>query len=174
MEKWRTIKDYGDYQISNQGRVISNHYKTPKLLSYDVNSSGYRRVILYNSNGKERYFIHRLVCSHFKDNIKNDMCINHIDGIKENNNIDNLEYISYSENAKHAYRLGLTIHPGGIKGALNKMSKGVKMIDIKNGAVNEYGSIREASRINKLDSSSIAKCCKGKLNLVGGYKWEYA
>lgn len=109
-EIWKDIQGYeGYYQISNFGNVKNT--KTNKILTGDTNSTGYRRVILYNPV-KKRFFIHRLVALHFCNGYSDDLVVNHIDGNKLNNHYKNLEWVTKSENDKHAFKLGLrTEHP---------------------------------------------------------------
>ena len=75
---------------------------------------GYYRINL-TKNGKQSHFLlHRLLALHFISNLDNLPCVNHKDGNKLNNAINNLEWCTYSENEKHAYDLGLKIPPLGI------------------------------------------------------------
>ena len=105
--KWKNIEGYeGYYQISNNGQV--RNIKTNKILIGDINSSGYKRVMLYAPN-KKRFFIHRLVAEYFcyKPSNYKELVVNHIDGNKLNNNYKNLEFITRSENDLHAFKLKL-------------------------------------------------------------------
>lgn len=101
-EKWKPIKDYEDYLISNLGMVKSIKNKSERLLKQGVGSSGYYSVALCK-NGKPKTFrTHQLVASHFIGEA-NDRIVNHKDGNKLNNEVTNLEYVSYSDNIQHAY-----------------------------------------------------------------------
>lgn len=103
IEKWASIKNWeGLYEISSYGRV--KNIKTNNILKGDANSCGYRRVILYDKNRKQRFFIHRLVAEVFIHNFEDKPQVNHIDGDKTNNRLDNLEWVSQSENEIHAIR----------------------------------------------------------------------
>ena len=105
MEIWKDIENYeGYYQISSFGRV--KNIKTGNILIGDTNSAGYKRVYLY-SPIKKRFFIHRLVAYHFCEGDKEDCVVNHIDGDKQNNKAENLEWVTRSENDLHAYKLKL-------------------------------------------------------------------
>ena len=107
MEKWKNILGFdGNYQISNYGNVksfINNIILKPSIASKRNNKQGYKVV---NLKGK-LYYIHRLVAEAFIPNIANKPQINHIDGNKLNNKVDNLEWCTNSENIKHAYKIGL-------------------------------------------------------------------
>ena len=100
-EEWETLRRYPMYQVSKFGRV--GNIKTERVLKLCVNSSGYKKVVL---NGKNEY-VHRLVAETFIPNPHNLPEVNHKDGNKWNNCADNLEWVSKSENAKHAFDLGL-------------------------------------------------------------------
>lgn len=95
------IQEHENYAISNKGRVWSK--KRDKFLTPSVNSSDYKKVVL---NGKNLY-VHRLVAQAFCPNPNNLEEVNHIDGNKWNNNYTNLEWVDKSENAKHAFKIGL-------------------------------------------------------------------
>lgn len=115
-EIWKPINEWsGKYWISNLGRFKSiggkytikhpNGYITKGCLE---KSTGYRSITLRRPGYFEKNRIHVLVAEHFliKPEIKN-ACVNHIDGIKENNNVINLEWITLGENVKHAVKTGL-------------------------------------------------------------------
>ena len=117
-EKWKEIEDYPNYQISNYGRVKSlkyynnvykKYYDRELILKEKINKSGYKFVSLgCGKRGKKKNIaIHRLVAKAFIPNIKNYKEINHKDGNKNNNRVENLEWCSRSENMLHAYKLGL-------------------------------------------------------------------
>jgi len=105
IEKWTDLKDYeGLYQISNIGKFWS--LKTGKFLKIFIHKN-YQNVNITNNKGKRRQWsVSRLVALHFKENIMDEptKVINHIDNNKLNNNIDNLESITYSENSKAYYK----------------------------------------------------------------------
>ena len=122
-EQWKDIKGYENiYQVSNLGNVRSvdryinqknskcdkyNHIYKGKILKQFINNAGYCQVQLsykYKSIPKR---VHRLVAETFISNPKNYKCVNHIDGNKQNNNVNNLEWCTYSHNNSEARRLGL-------------------------------------------------------------------
>ena len=130
VEIWKDIKGYeGKYQISNLGRVKSlkrnikptapyQKSKTCKerILKDCVGSHGYKHVSL---EGK-KHCIHRLVATAFTENNENYNCINHKDGNKLNNSIDNLEWCSYKRNADHMFNTGLREDNIRIKAIFNE------------------------------------------------------
>jgi hypothetical protein len=110
MEIWKDIQGYeGIYQISNLGRIKSLHrdYTNGRILNPAKNNRGYLRLGL-SGNGKVRYdSVHRLVAETFIPNPKNLPEVNHIDGNKLNNRVENLEWVTKGENQAHAYKTGL-------------------------------------------------------------------
>lgn len=107
MEIWKPIKGYENkYEVSNLGRVKSlerydkyNRHIYEKILIPKKHSGGYLRVGL----SRKDYYIHRLVAEAFIDNPNNKKYINHIDGNKTNNKVENLEWCTANENMQHAY-----------------------------------------------------------------------
>ena len=96
-EIFKDIKGYPGYQISNQGRLWS--IKSQKYLSPFTNNSGYKMINIIAANGKRKgELIHRLVALAFIDNPEKKPEVNHINRDKTNNSVDNLEWVSHSEN----------------------------------------------------------------------------
>lgn len=112
-EIWKKIDGYeGLYEISNFGNVKSiprngTQVKTEKILKKYITRCNYLVVVLSKQNKPKRIQIHRLVAKSFIPNPENKPCINHKDGNKHNNYVDNLEWCTYSENLKHAYKANL-------------------------------------------------------------------
>jgi hypothetical protein len=118
MEIWKDIEGYeGLYQVSNLGRVISLERKeksgklfrkrNQKILKLESDKRGYQRILLYKNNVTKKYLVHRLVCLSFLKNHENKKQINHINGVKYDNRLENLEWCNQSENQIHAYKKGL-------------------------------------------------------------------
>lgn len=102
MEKWITIREHPNYEVSNRGNVRNK--RNGYILKPQLNrKDGYHRVSL---NGK-RYYVHRLVADAFFDGEHQEMDVNHIDGNRLNNDLTNLEWCTRKENIKHAYINGL-------------------------------------------------------------------
>lgn len=103
-EEWKPVKGYEDfYQISNLGN-ISNYRKVLKPF---INNSGYQVIDLRVNGIRKKFLIHRLVAKHVIVNPQNLKVVNHKDGNKLNNSVDNLEWCTNSENILHARRTGL-------------------------------------------------------------------
>ena len=111
-EIWKWIKGYENlYQISNYGRVKSfprnGTGKEIKILRPQITKFGYLKISLHKDNKSKFFQIHRLVAETFIQNIKNKPQVNHKDGNKFNNYVDNLEWSTIAENNQHAYASGL-------------------------------------------------------------------
>lgn len=118
IENWKDIEGYeGKYQVSNFGNVRNKS----KVLSLRTNR-GYKYITLYKDGKTTSKAIHRLVAIYFIPNTVNKPEVNHIDGDKKNNRIDNLEWCTPSENSKHAYAIGLK-KPIKANGELNTNAK---------------------------------------------------
>ena len=190
MEIWKEVKGYeGLYQVSNLGNIRSleritifesenqhkkykaNRHIKCKMKKPTVNKCGYYKTVLYKNGKKINVLVHRLVAEAFLPNLNNKPTINHIDGNKLNNKLDNLEWATYPEQQLHVN------HILGKKSIISKqcreksaeqLRKKVKRSDGK-----IYNSIREASKDSNAHSGNIVRCCKGILNKTGGYSWEY-
>jgi hypothetical protein len=103
MEIWKNIKDYPNYEISNLGNVK----RLDKLKSNELVKSGYYRTTLFKNQIGKHFFIHRLVALAFIDNLENKPQVNHINGIKTDNRLKNLEWVTRSENMQHAHKNNL-------------------------------------------------------------------
>lgn len=107
-ETWKDVKDYeGLYQISNKGRVKSLRWAGGKVLKFGNSGFGYFFVNLSKNNKCRNFFVHTLVARAFIPNPENKPEVNHIDGNKKNNCVENLEWVTESENHLHAYKTGL-------------------------------------------------------------------
>ena len=186
-EIWKSIQGYeGKYEISNLGNVRSvdrfiinskgiKHFRKSQLIKPVISHRGYVRVGLRNL-GKKMFSVHRLVGIAFLLNPENKPMINHIDGNKQNNFVGNLEWVTQSENEKHAHEMGLKPKPQAHKGKFgknNKSSKPIIQYDKYGNIVAEYFSITEAANKNKFDNSHIGKACKGKLKTAYNYIWKF-
>ena len=106
MEIWKDIKEFeGLYQVSNLGNIKSLNYrgtKTEKLLKLVPNKIGYINVQLCKNGKPKPYYVHRLVATHFINNEENKNEVNHINMIKTDNRVKNLEWCTKSENIIHS------------------------------------------------------------------------
>lgn len=177
-EVWKDIPGYeGFYQVSNLGKIKSlprnGTILTERILKENLSARKYYFVLLSKNNNVKAKQIHRLVAETFIPNTNNYPIINHKNGNKLDNRVENLEWCTYSRNNKHAFDIGLR---KGLKGKDNKNSKIIYKIDKNTNKIIEsfYGIGEIARKINK-DTSSISKCCRKckNYNTAYGYKWAY-
>ena len=132
-EIYKDVLGYeGLYQVSNLGNVKRFYKKHPNgiIIKPINNGKGYYRVGLYKNKKPKYYFIHRLVAYTFLENINNYPVINHINGSKDDNRLENLEWCTQSHNIRHAIKTGLIVAP---KGDNSKLSR--KIINIETGEI---------------------------------------
>ena len=137
-----------NYIVHLDGRVYSN--KSRKYLKPGMMTSGYRYVNLRINGKSVSHSIHRLVAQKFLDNPENKPQVNHKDGNKLNNHVSNLEWVTVSENSKHAYNNGLTPPPPTREGQFgydHNRSIEVHEYNSETGKyIRSFGSMSEASR----------------------------
>lgn len=144
---WKNVVNYeGFYEISNEGDVrgVDRSVKTKngfnkkigsKNLKQRENISGYLIVYLFKNGKKKCQFIHRLIAEAFIPNPLKKPQINHINGIKLDNAISNLEWVTGSENMKHAVKMGLCKIPTPKSIAVFNLTTSEKYNSIKETAI---------------------------------------
>ena len=110
MTEWRNVVGFDKYKVSNKGEIFSELRN--KTLKPYLNKNHYLHVTLTKNSKQYKVKIHRIVARAFYGECPIEKEINHIDGVKLNNGLVNLEYITRSENHKHAFRLGLRNNTG--------------------------------------------------------------
>lgn len=172
VEEWRDIEGYeGLYQVSNLGRVksLKPRYKNKIILKQEINHFGYLQICL--SNPRKTHKVHRLVAQAFIPNPENKPQVNHIDGNKLNNKVENLEWNTAHENNLHACRTGLN---GGAKKNTSKLTE-EQVIYIRNNykAYDKYFGAKPLCNRFNISSSSLFKILnKTNYKLIGGKKVE--
>lgn len=187
-EIWKPIKGYeGLYEVSSLARVrsldrnvkskasLSGYSKVKgRILSQGVASNGYCMVALYRDKEQKCRTVHSLIADAFIPNPSNFPCINHINGIRTDNRIENLEWVTYSENNYHAVReLGRAAPWKGKFGKDNPHSKAVQQFTMDGELIAEYVSAKDAARKLKTSQGRISDCCRGEKAHHLGFKWKY-
>lgn len=179
----------GEYQITESGVVRSldrlcvdslgrKRFRKGVVLSPDIAQNGYYRVTLASSGKKKQFYLHRLIAIHFMENPDNLPQINHKDGNKLNNSLDNLEWCTVQENTIHAYKLGL-IKPASGKdhhnyqktGSKHERAKKVLGTNIITGATKEYGALVETKK-DGFTASEVSRCCN-RGGIHKGHTFEF-
>lgn len=188
-EYWVSLPNYSRYEVSSLGRVKSlsrvkrwsHHGKSGKFLSKGLvlkqikTRTGYPQVTLKSDSNTYRIFhIHRLVALAFIPNPQNKPQVNHKNGVKNDNRVENLEWVTVSENTKHGYDvLGVIPSQRNKYGEENNSAKPVLQIDKNGNVIKRWGAAMDAVRAG-FDSSCISRCCSGHSFIHKGFKWQYA
>jgi hypothetical protein len=180
LEVWKDINGFeGKYQVSNFGNVKSLNRKTLRKdgkivsfkecnLKYRFQKSGYASICM----SKKNYLVHRLVADAFLEKISLlKLDVNHIDCNKSNNSINNLQWVSKSENIQHAIK---NQRFKRFYGKEHWLSKKVIQKNKNGELIKIWDSFSDVKRELNLDIKSLIYCCNGKIyKSVGGFKWGY-
>lgn len=110
-----------NYYITDNGEVFSKRKNGFRKLVSPIGKDGYNKIGLCQNGNRTYYRVHRLVAECYISNPNNFEQVNHINGIKTDNRVDNLEWVSHSGNITHAYKTGLI--PSGEKSHMSKLKK---------------------------------------------------
>ena len=160
-EIWRKINGFPNYEVSNLGNVRNK--KTGRVLRPSKDGCGYSQVILCKDGKGNQFKVHRLVATAFIPNPKNKKEVNHIDGNKSNNYVDNLEWNTHSENQQHSIKTGLRTKSG-----LPKQK--CRCIETNQ----EFESLLSASKYFSCDHGSIRNSIHTGHKVKGKYHFESA
>lgn len=155
-EEWRPVKGYeGLYEVSNMGRVKSLHTSQGIILKQCMNTKGYMGIDLYKNGTRNMKMVHRLVATAFIRNPNNYEVVNHKNGNKKNNTVDNLEWCTSSYNTKHAYHNGL----------MNTDAQKKSVILYKK--YGEYKSITEAAEVLGVNKWGLSRAIHQNVSIHG-------
>lgn len=156
MEQWKEIG-------KSKGCLVSSLRRVKGVLGNEIFGglrAGYRFVKIAGKN----ISIHRLVAIAFIPNPENKPCVNHKDFNKLNNSVDNLEWVSYSENNIHAIPVRSKI--------VESKRNPVAQYDLLMNFIQNHVSITEASVLLNINRQNIGQCAKGKVKSAGGFIWK--
>lgn len=155
MEVFKDIKSNPDYQISNEGRVWSK--KSNRYMKLQKDACGYLRVQLYMGNGKGRTEkVHRLVAIAFIDNPDNLPEVNHINHQRDDNRVENLEWVSHKENSEKMQKV-----------------KQVGKYDREGNLLEVFDTLAQAAKAENTTPSNILALMKRKPQKTRKYLWKY-
>lgn len=164
-EIWKnvTVHPYEDkYKISSFGRILSLHSKNHKILKPCLRTE-YMGISLHNNGHQKTESIHRLVALTFLENKDENSIVNHKDGNKLNNSLENLEWTTIKKNNQHALENNLR--------TVKKIR--VSQYSLKGDLIKVFNSIKEAMKETGVSDSKICTVAKQKRKTAGGFVWKY-
>lgn len=187
MEEWKNIEGYEEkYLISNLGNIKSLYDKNmnprEKILKLRKGKSGYLYCNLWKGSKSKTVKPHRLVAQHFLENVNNLPCVNHKNGIKTDNRLENLEWCTSKDNTRHAMKMGLMKHTNLFKSGNenimydkhfenNPCSRPVLQYDLEGNFIKRWRNVKEAKET--LHMCGIDRCCRGERKTAYGFIWKY-
>jgi hypothetical protein len=177
----KQITNYPNYYVSLDGKVFS--LNSMKWLKPRKCNNGYYQVQLFNNDGDKFLLVHRLVAEAYLINNEQKKTVNHLNGDKSNNSLLNLEWSTYSENMKHAFKTGLKFHNQNQRTAISNVGKrvgrlnGIKSADKKKKLIlNEmtgiyYNGLEEAAYSINVDKTKLCHIILGNSKIKTSLKY---
>ena len=160
--EWREVKEYSNYEVNQLGEI--RHKKRQKILKPRDNNGGYQYVN-FKINGKNTNFaVHRIVANAFIPNPNGYTEVNHKDYNKKNNCVDNLEWVSSSQNKQHSYLKQENKKSRGK--AVNQYTKEGMFLKI-------FDSVSDAAKELGCCVAAISNCCLGRTKTSQGFRWSF-
>lgn len=156
-----------DYEIDEVGKIIS--IRTGKIIKPYI-ANGYQKVDLYKESKRKKVYVHQLMgATYHKDTWFIGAIINHKNGNRLDNSIDNLEWSTYSKNNKHAYEVLGRVCPPRAKRGKSVHAVRISQISITTGdVIREFECIKDA--VEKF-GTGVEKCIYGTRKTANGFKW---
>ena len=161
-QEWRQVKEHPNYEVNYYGDI--RHKQRKKILKPRSNNGGYLYVNFVVNGNRKNFAVHRIVANVFIPNPKDYSEVNHIDYNKQNNCVDNLEWVSSSQNKNHAYQK-----------EINHISRGksVEQLDKQGNSIKIYSSVSQAAKELNCSISAISNCASGRTKTSQGYQWRF-
>jgi len=158
------IPGYGRfYSIDKTGNIYSHYRK--RLLIPKTDKDGYKEVSLRRDGISKCYRVHRLVAITFIPNPNNYPVVNHINEIKDDNRVENLEWCTVEYNDNYGSR--------NSKMSRTKQKKPVLQLDLNGNIVAQYRGVKEAMLLTGINRNCIREVIRGNRTTAGGYVWKY-
>jgi hypothetical protein len=155
-------------EVNCLGQIVFNNKPVKQYNDKD----GYKIIAVRHKGKTLNKKVHRLIAEKYIINPLNKKQVNHKNGIKSDNTIKNLEWVTQSENLKHSYKyLGRTSPAKNKSGKEYWLSKHVCQISLDGFFINEFDSATDAEKQTKINAQSIRSVRTGRLKKAGGYIW---
>ncbi|MFZ4797061.1 MAG: NUMOD4 motif-containing HNH endonuclease [Bacteroidia bacterium] len=180
-EIWVDIVGYPEFvgyvKVSNYGRVKSTvlgRHKKEKIRKFNYHRFGYLQMPLSANGKRKNIYVHRLVATSFIDNPFNKPDVNHKDGNKLNNNVENLEWVTHSENVRHAmdklgFDPGVSVRGKFLRGDAHN-AKQIAMFTFEGELIDTFQCMVDAEEITGFNS--IAQALDKQNRTCGGFIWK--
>ncbi len=162
METWKDAAGFeGLYEVSDYGRV---RHKDGQEIGGSINNYGYRAYSLFKDGKRYTAKGHRLVAEAFIPNPDGKRNVNHLDGNRDNNYVENLEWATHGENINHAIK----------ELSIDFSAKPVVQMTLSGDVVAIWANASVAARLLNGNSQLISACCRGTAKSTGDYNWRFA
>lgn len=177
-EIWKDIPNYeGLYQASPSGNIKSLYRN--KILKYEISKNGYCQVMLCKNKKQKLLYVHRLVAMTYLNNFNEKLQVNHKDGNKQNNNINNLEMVTCKENIQHSFKNKLQVIKSGEEnhlynryGQYANKSKPIYQYDLEGNFIKQWNCQKDVERELGFKVQNISACALGNKKTAYGFIWR--